>query len=199
MVKNKNDKTKVANLVEGDTFAVEIKSEKYKTYNGRYLLLIYSHSTKRTVAHFRAKLTEDKVLPKNKEEIEKLTYIKTMPYSHYKVKYRSKKEARKIKFDEYNMAYRYLFELYCPKYKTPDYFTYLGNYSHIKLPKNEVILIPMDLFCLDRTLIEDLIYEYKNWNLKESSIYTEKGCAIFHENSKRNEEILKEVLSKEYD
>ena len=82
MVKDKNDKTKLSNWEEGDVFALKINSEEHKEYNGKYIILIHTIINKdnwkmtRTTNSFRAKITKDSILPKTKEELEKLEYIK---------------------------------------------------------------------------------------------------------------------------
>ncbi len=200
MVKNKEDKTKLSNWVNNDVFAIKIESEKFPEYNERYIILIHSiiekegWKTSRTTNNFRAKLTKANILPKTKDEIDELEYIKTNYYGYLFECNRYPKETQNLKPDKYNYIYTYLFQIWSPKFRIPEDLIYIGNFN-IKEPNDEYIPhsqhygILFELWKNDSdNITDDLIKSYKWFNLKKNTAYSKE---IQNENLERQKRDLK--------
>ena len=216
MVKNKNDKRKISNWENGDTFALKVNSKEYPKYNNRYIIFIKCEvdkkdwKTSRTTKHFRAKITKDEILPKSKEEIDKLEFIKTGWNGYIFEHYFYPEETKGLTSDKYMFIYQYILEINAAKYQVPQELIYLGNFD-IKLPSNEYI--PYSQFYgvlfsfwnynwdYKWDVTDKLIECYQNYNLRKSSLFSkefqdnylehqQKEIEIKIENDKRTKEVL---------
>lgn len=208
MVKDKSDKAKIGNWIDGDTFALKIENSEYPEYNGKYIILINTTIKKdgwkmsRTKKVFRAKLTQNNEIPKTKEEIEFLKYIKTGWCGYLSENYKFPKETQLLQPDEYHMIYKYVFIIHSSRYKIPEELIYLGNYD-IKVPENEYIpksqhegSFPFDWKNIfDETIQEKLIVKYKGINLKEYPIFSEERQKTFLEREQKKIEIYNRLIS----
>ena len=183
-----NDKLKSKNWVEGDTFALKIKSDNPK-YDGRYLILIKDNNNdneKNYSLHtFKVKLTQDKSIPKTKNDIENQESIKTT-FCHYSERllmhfdgiksYKMIEEEHKdYKYypDEYDYLYRYHFVFHTNNKKTYNELIYLGNFN-VQHPKDGFLIKDKVLrvrICNFEGIQNYLIESYENYNLKKSKIY----------------------------
>lgn len=193
MVKDKNDKTKLSNWEEGDVFALRINSEEHKEYNGKYIILIHTIINKdnwkmtRTTNSFRAKITKDSILPKTKEELEKLEYIKASRNGYLLEKTRFPKETKNLYPDKYHLIYKYLFVIKSFKYKVPEDLIYIGNFN-LEPPQNEYIPYSQHHGVLYSfwnekysKIVEKLLNSYEWLNLKKAKTFTEQGQKEFLE------------------
>ena len=205
MVKNKQDKTKLSNWEEGDVFALRINSEEHKEYNGKYIILIHTIINKdnwkmtRTTNSFRAKITKDSILPKTKEELEKLEYIKIYSEGYLLEKTRFPKETKNLYPDKYHLIYKYLFVIKSFKYKVPEDLIYIGNFN-LEKPINEYIPVSQHHGVLYSfwnekysKIVEKLLNSYEWLNLKKSTIFTKEGQKQFLYNQKENIKVWQEI------
>ena len=195
------DKQKYENWQVGDTFALKL--------DNRYLILVlyeYPYETSCDIrCKFRAKITKDEYLPKTKEKIEALEFIKVQ-YKHFYTRYLPLKayenyeegvirqKDRKFYPDEFNYLYYYLFEVLLLKrsniYKE---LIYLGNFD-INLPIDDYRSLDGDdkLFLL-KELKDELYKCYNEYNLRKSSIYEKDSIIEIKKNAlvRVNAEIVK--------
>lgn len=206
MVKNKEDKTKLSNWKENDVFALQIQSTEYPKYNGRYIIFIHTIINKegwemsRCTNSFRAKITKNKILPKNKEEIEKLEYIKTGWYGFLKESTLFPNDTKNLKMDEYQVIYTYLFLIHSSKFKIPKEIIYLGNYT-IKLPENEYIPnsqhhgITYSFWNGEYSkIVDNLLEHYENIHLKKLDLFTKKFQKNFYQEELKEIEFQKNLI-----
>ena len=197
------DKQKYENWQIGDTFALKLEEV------DRYLLLILYGTTYATSCDvrckFRAKITKDEYLPKTKEKIDALEFIKVQ-YKHFYTRYLPlnayenyeegviRQKDRKFYPDEFNYLYYYLFEVLLLKrsniYKE---LIYLGNFD-INLPIDDYRSVDGDdkLFFL-KELKDELYKCYNEYNLRKSSIYEKDSIIEIKKNAlvRVNAEIVK--------
>ena len=197
------DKQKYENWQIGDTFALKLEEV------DRYLLLILygpPYATSCDVrCKFRAKITKDEYLPKTKEKIDALEFIKVQ-YKHFYTRYLPlnayenyeegviRQKDRKFYPDEFNYLYYYLFEVLLLKrsniYKE---LIYLGNFD-INLPIDDYRSVDGDdkLFFL-KELKDELYKCYNEYNLRKSSIYEKDSIIEIKKNAlvRVNAEIVK--------
>lgn len=178
MVKNV-DKSKLKNLVIGDTFAWKIISEKYPKYNNRYVLFTVidkpkTWDVKRTSRAMISKITYGSVFPKSQKEYDeletiKLTFANPVELSHrlYEVKYDAKP-------DEYDYVYGYIFEMWIPKYCFSADMIYIGNFDFNEptdsfLPQKQYFGLSFVLFDKNfKCEIDSIINSYELINLRKS-------------------------------
>lgn len=170
------DKTNPKNLVEGDTFALKIENN--EEYKGQYFILIYTHIPYWTMfkdkLRFRVKITLNGTIPKTKEEIEQLEYVKIMNTTI------EEEEANfnhtiNINPDKYGYIYSYIYSIMQTKKLYG--FEYIGNYN-LSSPFNEYL--PESDGCaggssLFEKIEEYLIDCYESWNLQKCKLYTPEG------------------------
>ena len=195
------DKQKYENWQVGDTFALKL--------DNRYLLWILYEGPYETSCDirckFRAKITKDEYLPKIKEKIDALEFIKVQ-YKHFYTRYLPlnayenyeegviRQKDRKFYPDEFNYLYYYLFEVLLLKrsniYKE---LIYLGNFD-INLPIDDYRSVDGDdkLFFL-KELKDELYKCYNEYNLRKSSIYEKDSIIEIKKNAlvRVNAEIVK--------
>ncbi len=180
MVK-KEDKTKPKNWIEGDTFAWKINREEYPEYNGRYLIFIrtiISHWNIRGyhTKTFRVKITKEKRIPSNKEEIEQLEYIQTLCNIYDEVNYEYPEILKNVEKDKYGLAYQYIYLLYLERKSDVSNLKYIGNYK-IENPYNEYI--PKDFYGVKCGYLEQterqLLQCYDMYNLKKNWVFEEES------------------------
>lgn len=204
MVNDKKDKRKLSNWLDGDTFALKVKSEEYPEYNDQYIILINTVMNKdgwkksRTTNFFRAKITTNKRILKTKEEIDSLEYIKTGWCGYPSEHSRFPEETKNIKPDEYHLIYKYIFKIHSPKYKIPEELIYIGNYD-LKLPENEYI--PISEYCgimytdwidvCGEKIQNELVNYYNCFNLKTIPVFTEEIQKDFLEKEKEEIEFYR--------
>ena len=186
------------NWVNGDTFILEINSSEYPQYNGEYLIFNkvddYSWGTKSNLSVFRIKITNDKKIPKSKEELEKLDYIivrswvweeRFYPLMGYPERERQIEERSKIKYypDEFGYLNSYLYVIYVlfPK-KVPEGFQYIGNYK-LTPPKDEYVPFHKGNYDFSgfNILTDELVSSYHKYNKRNSKIYSEEAAKRRHE------------------
>ena len=186
------------NWVNGDTFILEINSSEYPQYNGEYLIFNkvddYSWGTKSNLSVFRIKITNDKKIPKSKEELEKLDYIivrswvweeRFYPLMGYPERERQIEERSKIKYypDEFGYLNSYLYVIYVlfPK-KVPEGFQYIGNYK-LTPPKDEYVPFHKGNYDFSgfNILSDELVSSYHKYNKRNSKIYSEEAAKRRHE------------------
>lgn len=185
------EKQKYENWQIGDIFALKLEEV------DRYLLLILYETPYATSCDvrckFRAKITKDKQLPKNREEIDALEFIK-VDFIHFYERYLPLKGGetyaecverqlqKKYYPDEYDYLYYYLFEVELLKrsrvYKE---LIYLGNFN-INPSIDDYTNGNEQLFFL-KELKDELYKCYTNYNLRESSVYNMKNHAEIEKNS----------------
>ena len=195
------DKQKYENWQVGDTFALKL--------DNRYLILVLYGTPYATSCEvrckFRAKITKDEYLPKTKEKIVALEFIKVQ-YKHFYTRYLPLKsyeiyeegvirqKDRKFYPDEFNYLYYYLFEVLLLKrsniYKE---LIYLGNFD-INLPIDDYRSVDGDdkLFLLKK--LKDELYKcYNEYNLRKNSIYEKDSIIEIKKNAlvRVNAEIVK--------
>ena len=200
------DKQKYENWQVGDTFALKLAEV------DRYLILILYEAPYETSCDirckFRAKITKDEHLPKTKEEIDALEFIK-IKYRHFYTRYLPikadenyedgviRQKDRKFYPDEFNYLYYYIFEVVVLKrssvYKE---LVYLGNFD-IKLPKDDYRSADGDerLFFL-KELKDELYKCYNKYNLRKSNIYEKESMTEIKKNAliMVNAEIVKPTI-----
>lgn len=193
---NKSDKTKPKNWIEGDTFAWKIESEKYPEYNGRYLILIKldipEWDVYKSTVFFRVKITKDKSLPKEYNEINQLEYVKI----GYRTKYTEHDAIggiENVQEDEFEYIYIYIIQISyrARKYPVPSNLYYLGNYN-FETPKNEYISVTGsrgEIFTFWYDAQEKIISSYERDNLQKGDHYTKEGHEIFIEQAKEEQRI----------
>ena len=186
------------NWVNGDTFILEINSSEYPQYNGEYLIFNkvddYSWGTKSNLSVFRIKITNDKKIPKTKEELEKLDYIivrswvweeRFYPLMGYPERERQIEERSKIKYypDEFGYLNSYLYVIYVlfPR-QVPEGFQYIGNYN-LTPPKDEYVPFHKGNydFSAFNILTDKLVSSYHKYNKRNSKIYSEEAAKRRHE------------------
>ncbi len=197
------EKQKYENWQIGDTFALKLEEA------NRYLILILYECPYETSCDirckFRAKITKDEYLPKIKEEIDALEFVKVQ-YRHFYTRYLPlntyenyeegviRQKDRKFYPDEFNYLYYYLFEAILLKrsniYKE---LIYLGKFD-IKLPMDDYISADGDekLFFL-KELKDELYKCYNKYNLRKGSIYEKESMVKIKKNAliRVNAEIVK--------
>ena len=186
------------NWINGDTFILEINSSEYPQYNGEYLIFNkvddYSWGTKSNLSVFRIKITNDKKIPKTKEELEKLDYIivrswvweeRFYPLMGYPERERQIEERSKIKYylDEFGYLNSYLYVIYVlfPR-QVPEGFQYIGNYN-LTPPKDEYVPFHKGNydFSAFNILTDKLVSSYHKYNKRNSKIYSEEAAKRRHE------------------
>lgn len=205
MVKSKQDKTKISNWEEGDVFALKINSKVYPQYNGKYIIFIHTIINKdnwkmtSTTNSFRAKITKDSKIPKTKDELDELEYIKTCWDGYLLEKTRFPKETENIQPDEYHIIYKYLFIIKTLKFKIPNDLIYIGNFN-LKSPQNEYIPDSQNNGVLYSfwngrysKISEKLLDYYECLNLKKLEIFTENAQKEFMKNQYEDIQIWKEI------
>ena len=186
------------NWVNGDTFILEINSSDYPQYNGEYLIFNkvddYSWGTKSNLSVFRIKITNDKKIPKTKEELEKLDYIivrswvweeRFKPLMEYPDCIRQIEERSKIKYypDEFGYLNSYLYVIYVLfSRQVPEGFQYIGNYN-LTPPKDEYVPFHKGNYGFDKfnILTDKLVSSYHKYNKRNSKIYSEEAAKRRHE------------------
>ena len=175
----KDDKTKLKNWVDGDTFAVKIENQTDE-YNGRYLILTkklhplkpdYDEENK-FFPYVYAKITKECRIPQSIDELNSLDFIKCF------VEYYDKdtiniinngKDYDKLIPDEFNYLYVYFFSVdFHKKNKDIQSYIYIGNFD-ITPPEYEIISERTSYICVTTKFdwIGELIKNYKNYNLHE--------------------------------
>ena len=185
------DKQKYENWQDGDIFALKLEEV------DRYLLLILYGTTYATSCDvrckFRAKITKDEYLPKTKEKIDALEFIK-VDFIHFYERYLPLKGGetyaecverqlqKKYYPDEYDYLYYYLFELALLKrsriYKE---LIYLGNFDII--PSIDDYTNGHEKLFFLKELKDELYKCYINYNLRKSSVYDMVNHAEIEKNS----------------
>ena len=185
------EKFKTKNWQVGDTFALKLDKV------NRYLILLLYEGPYETSCDirckFRAKITKDEELPKTKEEIDALEFIK-VDFIHFYERYFPLKGGetyaecverqlqKKFYPDEYDYLYYYLFEVELLKrsrvYKE---LIYLGNFDIVP-PIDDYTNGNEQLFFL-KELKDELYKCYTNYNLRESSVYNMQNHAEIEKNS----------------
>ena len=197
------EKQKYENWQVGDVFALKLEEV------NKYLILILYEAPYETSCDirckFRAKITKDEYLPKIKEEIDALEFVKVQ-YRHFYTRYLPlntyenyeegviRQKDRKFYPDEFNYLYYYLFEAILLKrsniYKE---LIYLGKFD-IKLPMDDYISTDGDekLFFL-KELKDELYKCYNKYNLRKGSIYEKESMVKIKKNAliRVNAEIVK--------
>lgn len=198
-------KRKLKDLKNGEAIAIKIKKGKYKN---KYLILICCKESpdEERDFYFRAKLS--KKLPTTTEEINKLPYIKVRAI-HYIMRYLpgiggetyeelvERKKHYVYYPDEYNYLYVYYFTLLFEKGDNLDDIIYLDIYN-VERPTDEYVNDRKSYFngmMLFKSLGQDLIECYRDYNLRRLSIYRKKNHKIYEENSKLLMEVVKKVES----
>lgn len=195
------EKQKYENWQVGDVFALKLEEA------NRYLILILYECPYETSCDirckFRTKITSNEQLPKDKEEIDALEFIR-INYQHFYVRYLPlnayenyeegviRQKDRKFYPDEFNYLYYYLFEAVLLK-KSGVYkeLIYLGNFD-IKLPIDDYTNGNEKLFFL-KELKYGLYKCYNEYNLRKSNIYERDSIAEIKKNAliRVNAEIVK--------
>ena len=208
------DKTMKKNWVEGDTFAIKIENAKPE-YNGRYIILIkhdFGIKDGKNDIYFWAKLTPDDKIPTTLEEVNALEYIKTeavpyearlLPIDYDKTwKQIMEEDAKKTYYpDEYNYLNEYRVHIWMKRGLPYDEFVYIGNYD-VEPPKDEYISENYWTYFLDKEkyFVNKLLLHYENYNLRQSTRYTEEGAKKIHETYKMSVEtpfIYRETLKQQ--
>lgn len=202
------DKSKLKNWIPGDTFAVKIENTDSEI-DGRYLILtMFNHpyrENSKNGRYFHVKITKKKEKPTSKEEINKLESVITLvtlwnmrfyPFKGLESLEEWKKRTKNRVFvpDEFNYLNTYSIEIWLKRGIPLSNFEFLGNYD-IETPKNEFMTESIQLYFNDPAtpfnyFVKRLIKDYRNYNLRESSIYTKAGL---EETKKSNKEALKHV------
>ena len=185
------EKQKYENWQFGDVFALKLKEV------DKYLILILYEAPYETSCDirckFRAKITNNEQLPKDKAEIDALEFIK-IHYQHFYVRYLPlnayetyeegviRQKDRKFYPDKFNYLYYYLFEVILLKrssvYKE---LIYLGNFD-IKLSMDDYTNGNEKLFFL-KELKDELYKCYNEYNLRKSNIYEKDSMTEIKKNS----------------
>ena len=185
------NKNKVKNWQIGDVFALKLEEV------NKYLILILYETPYETSCDirckFRAKITNNEQLPKNKEKIDALEFIK-VDFIHFYERYFPLKGSetyaecverqlsKKFYPDEYDYLYYYLFELALLKrsriYKE---LIYLGNFDII--PSTDDYTNGHEKLFFLKELKDELYKCYINYNLRKSSVYNMVNHAEIEKNS----------------
>ncbi len=148
---------------------------------------------------FRIKISDNNILPKSIEELEKLEFIKTelvvKEGRFYPLEGRINpkkliKERKKVKIypDEFGYLYTYQFVCFSlTKALVNQIMIYLGNFN-CEIPKDE--FIPFDWMNIPSANIkyiqETVLYTYEHYNLRKAPIYNKKMAKIMHDDAKEN-------------
>ena len=166
----------------GDVFALKIASKKYPTYNGKYILFIKNEYDKElwdlgSFQTFYVKITTNKEIPKNKEEINKLVYIKTMLSREDVEQHNCAVGYELPKSDNFGYIYGNSIKVYFQRKDNINDFIFLGNFD-IPKPENEFISINGyrgEPLYMVKNVIDEVIWCYENYNLKKDYCFTNKG------------------------
>ena len=185
------NKNKVKNWQIGDVFALKLEKV------NKYLILILYETPYETSCDirckFRAKITNNEQLPKNKEKIDALEFIK-VDFIHFYERYFPLKGSetyaecverqlsKKFYPDEYDYLYYYLFELALLKrsriYKE---LIYLGNFDII--PSTDDYTNGHEKLFFLKELKDELYKCYNEYNLRKSNIYEKDSMTEIKKNS----------------
>ncbi len=198
-------KRRLKDLKNGEAIAIKIKKGIHKN---KYAILICCKESPEEERdfYFRAKLS--KKLPITTEEINKLPFVKVRVL-HYVERFLplsgmetyedvEKRKSHYVYYpDKYNFLYVYYFTLLFDKGDNIDDIIYLDIYN-VERSTDEYVNDSKSYFngmMLFKSLGQDLIECYKDYNLKRSSIYRKKNHKIYEENSKLLMEAVKKVES----
>ena len=185
------EKQKYENWQVGDTFALKLEEA------NRYLILILYECPYETSCDirckFRTKITSNEQLPKDKEEIDALEFIK-VDFIHFYERYFPLKGSetyaecverqlsKKFYPDEYDYLYYYLFELALLKRsRICKKLIYLGNFDII--PSIDDYTNGHEKLFFLKELKDELYKCYINYNLRKSSVYDMVNHAEIEKNS----------------
>ena len=192
------DKNKYKNWEKGDIFALEIKKCNHQEYIGKFLLLIYlGDEGYKNLPSFRVKITEN--IPKTKNEVETLEYIKTI-FTVLEKAYPVGVEVPKnveLFPDEYGYLHTYKLCIYTTsfKHKIRNDLIYIGNFD-LSLPSNEYnpwiyYNIPM---CFWKDVENFVIESYIKYNLRDPEIYNFECASMMHKKAKEVNELIVQTL-----
>ncbi len=166
-------------LKTGDTFAWKIETDEYPDFKGRYIILTYYYNEdfeKRSCKLFRLKITKDKKLPVNEEEVNNLEDIK-LCHNIYELAIKEYEEAKSAIPDEYGYIYQYTLNMYIDRKTLPKKLNYIGNF--------QLKPIPNEFYSKTRTrnqagacweyFDENILRPYVQYNLKQFMGYTKEG------------------------
>ena len=188
----------------GDTFAIEIKSDKYPEYNGKYLILTKSKYGDfvwdiKGYASFYVKITKTKEIPKTQEELDELEYIISSANAPV-LEERYIAPGYEIPIpDQYGLIYSYSFSYMNLSRETINSACYLGNYP-VKYPQNEYISstgFRGEGRINKWTFPDEIIDCYNLYNLKQDDLYTKEGNELFHQRTQSEAQFYKEMLERE--
>ena len=175
----------------GDVFAYKLKSEyaKQNQLENKYLIIQKVDERiwwpEHTIPIVRVKITENDIIPKTEEEINKLKYIQTSTCffrdrfagSSAIIPLEEQIKGMSFETDEYGLLPEYQLTIIVTSKSAANKFKeeliYLGNYTNIKPPKIEFIPITkMNLNTIRwQDLETELIDSYLLHNMRQSPIY----------------------------
>ena len=205
----KEDKSKRKNWVPGDTFAVKIENVD-KDFDGRYLVLtLFIHpylETHKNYYHFHVKITEKKEKPVTIEDINSFEDVITevtlwnMRFYPFHAcesmeEWEERTKDRVFIPDEIGYLNTYSTEIHFDRGVPYDNFEYIGNFE-VSRPSNEFMSenIQLNLNNPKTTFnyfVNALVEAYREYNMRESVIYTEEEKARI---KIRNEKALRDAI-----
>lgn len=129
------DKTKMKNLLAGDTFAYKINSKKYSEYNDRYILFSVVDMPKlwnfqRPYKIMSLKITANNTLPKTQSEFEELENIKMGFEDIFDIENSFETKKCLAIPDKYDYVYRYVMKFHNKNCKLNADMLYIGNFTY---------------------------------------------------------------------
>lgn len=191
-------KMRSRDIKNGDTFAMQIENYD-EEFNGRYLIFTSIKTkdwgTLSETPTFHVKITNDNIIPKIKEEINKLEYVK-VDMTVIESAHQSELIINKTLYpDEFGYLYTYQIQIFIDgRKKLPEYFKYIGNYI-FEQPKEE--LFPFSEFCIVERSWEQLqdyiLMNYKRYNQKDPIVYNAEYAKIVHDDGQWLNDMSDEV------
>lgn len=179
------DKTKMKNLLAGDTFAYKINSKKYSEYNDRYILFSVVDMPKlwnfqRPYKIMSLKITANNTLPKTQNEFEKLENIKMGFEDIFDIENSFEPKKCLAIPDEYDYVYRYVMKFHNKSSKLNADMLYIGNFTYnysddSYIPESAFDEVYLFLYSSDISKkIDNILDFYVDNNLKKGIWFTKE-------------------------
>lgn len=162
----------------GDTFAYEIENEELKEMGFKDVIF---HKVDETIWYpghiipiVNVLLSACSDLPKNKEDLEQLTFLQSGIHTKANVyNYHPKQSKENLTIDEFGCYASYRVELLSTSKRIiPKKLIYLGRFDEIECPHNELIPDPIVTVTVRWKKMEQFVLNYYRWyNLRQAEFY----------------------------